>query len=129
MEKFSRIKMGTLVKHRNLLFCKLNFLCECGWQQVPEIGANLILPTIWFFGKEKKTFFYICIIHTDLFRLCPHQYVMLPQLQSTCHYIVKALCKNIARASGGANNMHPLSWGGTQTKRSINTNNIIERVY
>ena len=24
----------------------------------------------------------------------------------------KSLCKNIVRASGGANNMHPLSWGG-----------------
>ena len=24
----------------------------------------------------------------------------------------KSLCKNMARASGGANNMHSLSWGG-----------------
>ena len=24
----------------------------------------------------------------------------------------KSLCKNIARATGDANNMHPLSWGG-----------------
>ena len=28
----------------------------------------------------------------------------------------KLLCKNIARASGGANNMRPLSWGGTNGK-------------
>ena len=28
----------------------------------------------------------------------------------------KLLCENIARASGGANNMRPLSWGGTNGK-------------
>ena len=34
-----------------------------------------------------------------------------PALQSTCHYIASHYVK-IARASGGASNMRPLSWGG-----------------
>ena len=48
----------------------------------------------------------------------PPQYVMPPQLQSTCHYIVNH-CKNTARASKSANNMHQLSWdSGHKRKRS-----------
>ena len=50
----------------------------------------------------------------DLFRLCPHLYVMRPQLQSTCHYIVNHYVK-IWHMLRGAINMRPLS-GGTQTE-------------
>ena len=42
----------------------------------------------------------------------PPQYVMLPQLQSTCHYIVNHYVKILHVHLGVANNMHPLSWGG-----------------
>ena len=52
----------------------------------------------------------------DLFRLCP-QYVMLPPLQSTCLYIVNHNVKIWHVHLGGANNMHPLSWGGAQTEK------------
>ena len=31
----------------------------------------------------------------------------------------KSLSKNMARASGGANNMRPLSWEGAQTEKII----------
>ena len=51
--------------------------------------------------KEKK----------DLFRLCP-QYVLFPQLQSTCHYIENHHVKIWHVRLGDENNMHPLSWGG-----------------
>ena len=35
----------------------------------------------------------------------------------------KSLCKNTARASGGANNMHPQSWGHKR-KRSKNNSTL-----
>ena len=38
----------------------------------------------------------------------PPKYVMRLQLKSTCHYMINH-CKNMARASGGANIMLPLS--------------------
>ena len=37
---------------------------------------------------------------------------MYPQLQSTCHYMVNFYVKIWHVRLGGANNMHPLSWGG-----------------
>ena len=41
----------------------------------------------------------------------PHQFVVLTPV--TEHVPLRqSLCKIVARASGGANNMHPLSWGG-----------------
>ena len=40
------------------------------------------------------------------------QYVMRPQLQSTCHYILNYSVKILHVRLGGANNMRPLSWGG-----------------
>ena len=46
----------------------------------------------------------------------PPQYVMLPPVTEHVSLHSKSLCKNIARASGVANNMHPLSWGGTNGK-------------
>ena len=50
------------------------------------------------------------------FPFVPPQYVMLPQLQSTCHYIVNHYVKILHVHLGVANNMHPLSWGGTNGK-------------
>ena len=47
----------------------------------------------------------------DLFRLCPPQYVMHPPVIEHVSLHSKPLYKNMA-ASGGVNNMHPLSWGG-----------------
>ena len=57
----------------------------------------------------------------DLFRLCPPQYVMLPPIIVHVSLHGKSLCKIIARVSGGANNMNPLSWGGTNGKNSKKT--------
>ena len=63
-----------------------------------------------------------------LFRVRPHalflKYVMHPtplspppiSEQAPLHS--KSLCINMARASGGANNMQPLSWWGHKQKRS-----------
>ena len=54
----------------------------------------------------------------DFFRLCPLKYVMLPPITEHVSLHGKSLCKIIARASGGANNMHPLiCGGGAQTER------------
>ena len=47
----------------------------------------------------------------DLFRLCP-QYVMYPQLQSTCHCLVNHYVKLWHVRLEVANHMHPLSGGG-----------------
>ena len=44
-----------------------------------------------------------------------------PQLQSTCQYIVNHYVKILHVRLGGANNMHPLSWGGggAQTEKIL----------
>ena len=49
----------------------------------------------------------------DIFRLCP-QNVIFPPIAEHVSLHGTYLCKNMARASGGggANIMHPLSWGG-----------------
>ena len=54
--------------------------------------------------------------YRDLFRLCPPSTLCAPQLQSTCHYIVNHYVKILHVRLGGANNMRPLSWGGTNGK-------------
>ena len=57
--------------------------------------------------------------NSDLFRLCPPpppQYVMRPPVTEHVPLHSKSLCKNMARASGGANNMRPLSWGAQTEK-------------
>ena len=55
-------------------------------------------------------------VFSDLFRLCPPSTLCSPQLQSTCHYIVNHYVKILHVHLGVANNMHPLSWGGTNGK-------------
>ena len=52
----------------------------------------------------------------DLFRLCPPQYVMRPPVTEHVPLHSKSLCINMARASGCAINMRPLSWGCTNRK-------------
>ena len=55
---------------------------------------------------------------SDLFRLDPPKYVMRPPVAEHGPLHSKSICKNMARASGGANNMRPLSWGeGAQTQK------------
>ena len=56
-------------------------------------------------ASEKIVFFWI-------FSVCAPQYVMRPPLTEHVPLNSKSLCKNIARASGGANKMRPLSGGG-----------------
>ena len=46
----------------------------------------------------------------------PPQYVMLPQLQRTGHCMINHYVKIWKLRLGDANNMHPLSWGGTKGK-------------
>ena len=46
------------------------------------------------------------------FSLVPLQYVMHPQFQSRCHYIVNHYVKKCHVPLGGANNLQPLSWEG-----------------
>ena len=53
-------------------------------------------------------------ISLRIFSICapPTQYVMRPQLQITCHYIVNHYVKIWhVRRGGGGMNMRPLSWG------------------
>ena len=69
-----------------------------------------------------------------IFSVCPPpppppQYVMLPQLQSTCHYIVKYYVKiwHVRLGGGGggsANIMHPLSLGAQTEKIRKNQEGI-----
>ena len=52
----------------------------------------------------------------------PPSSICSPQLQSTCHYMVNHHVKLRHVHLGGANNMHPLSWGGGhKRKRSKKT--------
>ena len=50
------------------------------------------------------------------FPFVPPSTLCAPQLQSTCHYIVNYYVKILHVRLGGANNMRPLSWGGTNGK-------------
>ena len=59
--------------------------------------------------------FSLYFLFWNFFRLCP-QYVMGPQLQSTCHYIVNHYVKILHVHLGAANNMRPLSWGAQTEK-------------
>ena len=67
---------------------------------------------MWVHFFIRKCFF------SDLFGLCPPvcyappRYVMRPPVTEHVPLNSKSLFKNMARASGGANNMRPLSWGG-----------------
>ena len=54
----------------------------------------------------------------DRFRLCPQYAMFAPPIAEHESLHDRSLCKNITLASGGANNMHPLSWGGgAQTEK------------
>ena len=55
------------------------------------------------------------VSHRGSFPFVPPQYVMLPPVTEHVSLHSKSLCKNIARL-GVANNMHPVSWGGTNGK-------------
>ena len=48
------------------------------------------------------------------------QYVPTPVTEHVSLHS-KSLCKNVARASGGGNNLHPLSGGGAQTEKIQNS--------
>ena len=50
------------------------------------------------------------------FPFVPPQYECAPQLQTTCHYIVNYYVEILHVRLGVANNMRPLSWGGTNGK-------------
>ena len=65
----------------------------------------------------------IRIEYKDIFRLCPPpppQYVMHPPVTEQVSLNGKSLCENMARASGGANIMHPLSWGHKRKRSEYN---------
>ena len=74
---------------------------------------NIILKRANGYKKDKVSW---------IFSVCappPPQYVMRPQLQSTCHYIVNYYVKLLHVRLGGANNMRPLSWAGTNGKDPV----------
>ena len=82
-------------------------------------------------GLMKQFIYYVLVcIHTKLgsFSFVPNppppppppSTLCSPQLQSKCHYIVHHYVKILHVHLGGANNMHPLSWGGHKRKRSPN---------
>ena len=57
-----------------------------------------------------------------IFSVCappPPSTLCAPQLQSTCHYIVNHFLKIWHVRLGGANNMRPLNWGGTNVQDPI----------
>ena len=60
--------------------------------------------------------------------MCPPSTLCSPQLQSTCHYIVNHYVKILHVHLGVANNMHPLSWGGTNGKDPKNVTQFKSRV-
>ena len=78
----------------------LNVLSAAGTNcnvQVCDWGIYIYSITNWGFGS---------------FPFVPPQYVMRPPVTKHVSLHSKLLCKNIARASGGSNNMRPLSRGG-----------------
>ena len=93
--------------------------------QIPLSNSSLFLLFRYFIPYmhillNKRTHV-ICCIFVWIFSVCapPPQYVMLLQLQSTCHYLVNDYVKIWHVCLGCANNMHPLSWeggGGTNGK-------------
>ena len=64
------------------------------------------------FFVENKIYINLYIKIRDLFRLCPTQNVMRVQVTENVSLHSNSLCKNMARASGGANNTHSLTLGG-----------------
>ena len=72
----------------------------------------------------------------DLSRLCPPPVRYAPPVLEHVPLHGKSLCKDLERASVGANNMRPLSWGGAQTENipfftaeiyfAFTANNIID---
>ena len=54
-----------------------------------------------------------------IFSVCAPKFFMHPQVTDHVSLHSKSLSKIIARASGGANNMHPISRGGTNGKDPI----------
>ena len=79
-------------------------------------------------SKKGKVQTYVSVLKTAIFQLIqtyagsfpfvppPPSTLCSPQLQSTCHYIVHHYVKILHVHLGVANNMHPLSWGGTNGK-------------
>ena len=64
--------------------------------------------------------------NADPFRLFPPpHYVMQPPVTEDVSLQCKSLCKNMASASRGANNMHPLSWGGGGGGEGTNGKDVI----
>ena len=71
---------------------------------------------MWF-CKKFVDVYYIII---GIFSVCaPPSTLCSPQWQSTCHFIVNHYVKILHVRLGVANNMHPLSWGGTNGKDPI----------
>ena len=85
---------------------------------ITKLGDGAIM------GKTQFLFSRLCtynelkdgLINLRIFSVCaplPLSTLCTPQVTEHVPLHSKALCKNMARASGGANNMQPLSlWGG-----------------
>ena len=82
------------------------------WRIVPDPSeSQLLFSSINYFQSLARDIFWIFFVCTP-----PPQYVMRPKLQNTCDCIVNLHVKIWHVCLGGANNMHPLSWGGTNGK-------------
>ena len=82
------------------------------WRIVPTLKSHNC------FLVQSITFNHLHEIIFGSFSFVPPQYVMRPKLQNTCDYIVNLHVKIWHVCLGGANNMHPLSWGwGAQTEK------------
>ena len=79
------------------------------WRIVPTLQSHNC------FLVQSITFNHLQEIIFGSFSFVPPQYVMRPMLQNTCDYIVNLQVKIWHVCLGGANNMHPLSWGGGGT--------------
>ena len=84
-------------------------LCDCRKWKLERGALEIQKAKLnrWFSDWEVYA-----ISDRDLFRLCPPQYVICPRVRKHVPLHSKSLCKNMARASGGANKMGLLSWGG-----------------
>ena len=65
---------------------------------------------------ERHTYTHKIIKKTRSFALVPPQYVMFPQIQSTCRSMVNNYVMIEHEQPGVANNMHPIKWGREKEK-------------
>ena len=74
-----------------------------------------------FFKKEPIFSFPLCLPPRAPVRYAPPSPAVTDQVQLQSN----SLCKNMARASWGANNLHSLSWGGGRRAQTEKMHKVI----